>query len=45
MHNGIPTSHLWIVPHGGHIPPVDKKNENDFTRRIMEFLNGDWDKK
>jgi pimeloyl-ACP methyl ester carboxylesterase len=45
MYKRIPTSHLWIVPQGGHIPPSDTKNEIDFTRRVMEFLNGDWDKK
>lgn len=44
MYKNIPNSHLWIVPHGGHIPPSDNKNEIEFTRRIMEFLNGDWDK-
>jgi pimeloyl-ACP methyl ester carboxylesterase len=45
MHKHIPASHLWVVPHGGHIPPSDSKNEGDFRQRILEFLNGDWDKR
>jgi pimeloyl-ACP methyl ester carboxylesterase len=45
MHQNIPGSYLWIVPSGGHLPHLDPKNEGDFIRRTMEFLNGDWDKK
>ena len=45
MHENIPGSYLWIVPSGGHLPHLDPKNEGDFIRRTMEFLNGDWDKK
>ena len=44
----IPKSYLWIVPNGGHFcfpPYLDPKNEIDFVKRTMEFLNGDWDKK
>jgi hypothetical protein len=39
---------LWLVPNGGHLPLppyLDPKNESDFIKRTMEFLNGDWDKK
>jgi len=48
MYENIPNSHLWIVPNGGHFcfpPYLDPKNESDFVKRTMEFLNGDWDKK
>jgi pimeloyl-ACP methyl ester carboxylesterase len=44
MHKAIPGAHLWVVPHGGHIPSYDKKGEADFLRRITEFLGGEWDK-
>jgi len=36
--------HLWVVPHGGHIPSYDKTGEADFLRRVTEFLGGAWDK-
>ena len=42
MYQNIPQAHLWIVPKGGHVPPVVPGNENDFTRRVMEFLQGKW---
>lgn len=48
MYQNIPNSYLWIVPNGGHLPLppyLDSKNESDFVKRTMEFLNGDWDKK
>jgi pimeloyl-ACP methyl ester carboxylesterase len=48
MYQNIPNAYLWIVPNGGHLPLppyLDPKNENDFVKRTMEFLNGDWDKK
>ena len=48
MYENIPNSHLWIVPNGGHFcfpPYLDPKNESDFVKRTMEFLNGDWDRK
>lgn len=48
MYQNIPNSYLWIVPNGGHfpLPPyLDPKNEGDFVKRTMEFLNGEWDKK
>ena len=48
MYENIPNSHLWIVPNGRHFcfpPYLDPKNESDFVKRTMEFLNGDWDKK
>ena len=48
MYQNIPNVYLWIVPNGGHLPLppyIDPKNERDFVKRTMEFLNGDWDKK
>ena len=48
MYQNIPNAYLWIVPNGGHLPLppyIDPKNERDFVKRTMEFLNGDWDKK
>jgi len=48
MYKNIPNPYLWIVPNGGHFcfpPYLDPKNESDFVKRTMEFLNGNWDKK
>jgi pimeloyl-ACP methyl ester carboxylesterase len=42
MYQHIPHAHLWIVPNGGHVPPVIPGNENDFVRRTREFLQGKW---
>ena len=42
MYKHIPRARLWIVPNGGHVPPVVPGNENDFTRRTLEFLQGKW---
>jgi pimeloyl-ACP methyl ester carboxylesterase len=48
MYENIPGSYLWIIPNGGHLPLppyLDAKNESDFVKRTMEFLNGEWEKK
>jgi len=37
MFRNIPKARLWIVPNGGHVPPVVPGNGNDFTRRTLEF--------
>ncbi|HET9746526.1 MAG TPA: alpha/beta hydrolase [Chitinophagaceae bacterium] len=42
MYQHIPQARLWIVPNGGHVPPVIAGNENDFIRRALEFLQGKW---
>lgn len=42
MYQNIPQARLWIVPNGGHVPPVLPGNQNDFTRRTLEFLQGKW---
>jgi pimeloyl-ACP methyl ester carboxylesterase len=44
MHKNIPNAYLWIVPNGWHRPHVGGQNEIDFNRRVLEFLNGEWDK-
>ena len=43
MYRSIPKSFLWIVPNGGHVP-IYGDNEEIFTKKAMEFLNGDWEK-
>jgi len=42
MFRNIPQARLWIVPNGGHVPPVIPGNKEDFTRRTVEFLQGKW---
>ena len=42
MYQNIPQARLWIVPNGGHVPPVVPGNANDFTRRTLEFLGVKW---
>jgi pimeloyl-ACP methyl ester carboxylesterase len=45
MYKNINKKYLWVVPNGGHLPYLDPKNQIDFLRRVIEFLNMDWDKK
>lgn len=45
MYQNIPRAHLWVVPNGGHVPYLDPGNQEDFTRRVLEFLRGDWERK
>ncbi len=42
MHRDIPGAHLWIVPHAGHFPFRDATAQEDFTRRLLAFLNDEW---
>jgi len=42
MFTTIPNAHLFIVPNGWHMPHEGALNSADFTRRTLEFLNGDW---
>jgi pimeloyl-ACP methyl ester carboxylesterase len=42
MFQHIPQARLWIVPHGGHVPPAIPANKDDFLRRITDFLQGKW---
>lgn len=45
MFQNIPKAHLWIVPNGGHVPNLIPANQDDFTRKALEFLKGDWERK
>ena len=45
MYQNIPQAHLWVVPNGGHVPHQDPTNQDDFIRRVLEFLRGDWERK
>ncbi|TBN02753.1 alpha/beta hydrolase [Hyunsoonleella flava] len=44
MHEGIPNSWLWIVPHGGHTPHLNEDFQTEFKRVSLEFLTGKWNK-
>ena len=44
MYQNIPKANLWIVPNGGHVPNAIPGNQDDFLRRVLEFLRGEWDK-
>ncbi|MHB8952091.1 MAG: alpha/beta fold hydrolase [Pirellulaceae bacterium] len=44
MYRSIPHSYLWIIPNGGHVPIYDE-NEETFTQKTLEFMNGDWEEK
>ena len=44
MYQNIPQANLWIVPSGGHVPEAAPANHEDFVRRTLEFLRGDWEK-
>ncbi len=45
MFNSINKRYFWVVLNGGHLPYTDPANQSDFLRRVIEFLNKDWDKK
>ncbi len=45
MFQNIPKANLWVVPNGGHIPIMSALNQDDFTRRALEFLKEDWEEK
>ncbi|MBD2755278.1 alpha/beta fold hydrolase [Spirosoma validum] len=45
MYQNIPKAHLWVVPNGGHVPFAVPGNQDEFVRRVVEFLQGDWDRK
>jgi pimeloyl-ACP methyl ester carboxylesterase len=45
MYQNIPQAHLWVVPNGGHVPFMEPGNQNDFIRRVLEFLGDDWERK
>ncbi|MFH2011988.1 MAG: alpha/beta hydrolase [Pseudomonadota bacterium] len=43
MHNSLSNSHLWIVPHAGHVV-FSGEMKSEFIRVSREFLSGKWDK-
>jgi pimeloyl-ACP methyl ester carboxylesterase len=45
MYQNIPQAHLWIVPNGGHVPFAVPGNQDDFIRRVLEFLQDDGKRK
>ncbi len=44
MFQNIPGAHLSIIANGWHEPHLRNANQEDFIRRVSEFLRGDWDK-
>jgi pimeloyl-ACP methyl ester carboxylesterase len=40
MYCSIPNSFLWVIPHGGHVPIIERAD--DFTKLSLEFLSGAW---
>jgi pimeloyl-ACP methyl ester carboxylesterase len=42
MYRHIPSSYLWIVPNGGHVP-IHGKNHAPFVEKSLEFLRGAWE--
>ena len=45
MYQNIPQAHLWIVPNGGHIPHIGPGNQDEFLRRVQEFLLSTWERR
>ncbi len=43
MYTSIPHSYLWILPNGGHVPIFGDMTE-EFTKRALSFLRGEWEK-
>jgi pimeloyl-ACP methyl ester carboxylesterase len=40
MYTAIPHAYLWIVPNGGHVPPLNEP----FIKAVSPFLRGDWER-
>ena len=41
MYRSIPSSYLWIVPNGQHVPAFDKPD--GFTGPLLDFFGGEWE--
>ena len=41
IHQAVPTSYLWVVPNGSHVP-LSGNNAGTFTATVLEFFSGDW---
>ena len=37
----VPTSYLWVVPNGSHVP-LSGSNADTFTATVLEFFSGEW---
>lgn len=44
IYRSIPKAHIWISPNTGH-EPQGHGNEQDFLKKTIGFLKGEWDKK
>jgi pimeloyl-ACP methyl ester carboxylesterase len=44
MYKNIHNANLWIVPNGWHMPHSGNANKDEFIKRSLEFLKGDWNK-
>jgi len=41
IHQAVPTSYLWVVPNGSHVP-LAGRNADTFAATVLEFFSGDW---
>lgn len=41
IHQAVPTSYLWVVPNGTHVP-LSGSNADTFTATVLEFFSGKW---
>lgn len=41
IHRAVPTSYLWVVPNGSHVP-LSGSNSDTFTAKALEFFSGAW---
>ena len=44
MHAAIPGARLWVIPNAGHWP-VAPDLQDQFTRTVLSFLGGEWDRR
>lgn len=40
MYQAIPRAYLWVVPNGGHVPPL----KAPFVPSLLPFLRGEWER-
>jgi pimeloyl-ACP methyl ester carboxylesterase len=41
IHQAVPTSYLWVVPNGSHVP-LAGSNADTFAATVLEFFSGAW---
>ena len=44
MYTSIPHSYLWIIPNGRHVP-IFRDMTEEFIKKALSFLHGDWEKR